>query len=250
MRVLILANGEPPSEALARRLAVEHDLLLATDGAAHRAAGMGIAPDIVCGDFDSVRLEVARVEFPKAAFIPTPDQDQADLEKALHVAREQGATAITIIGAAGGRMDHTLGNFSLLLRYHAEVLLAIVDDLGEVRAISGTDDTPGEWQIAATPGDTISLLSFGGTARATILGVQWPLLDYRLPIGTQGISNVAMEEQVTVQARGGALIVCWLPISGSASLVGAEDSLSEAHVGQRLDSREDRTQMPNNEANG
>jgi thiamine pyrophosphokinase len=214
MRALILANGDSPSEALLRRLAAEHDLLLATDGAAHRAAGMGLALDIVCGDFDSVRLEIARVEFPQAAFIATPDQDQADLEKALYVARERGATAITITGAAGGRIDHTLGNFSLLLRYHTEIPLAIVDDLSEVRALSGTQEQPGEWVLAAVPGDTVSLLSLDGQAHATIRGVQWPLQDFPLPIGTHGLSNRATSECVVVQAWGGALLACHLPQNG------------------------------------
>jgi thiamine pyrophosphokinase len=216
MRVLILANGEPPSEVLAQRLAAEHELLLATDGAAHRAAGLGLTPDIVCGDFDSVRLDVARGEFPHAEFVATPDQDQADLEKALHVARDRGATAITITGAAGGRIDHTLANFSLLLRYHREIPLVIVDELSEVRAISGTDDTPGECTLATTPGDTLSLISLDGTARATIFGVQWPLNDHLLPIGTLGISNVALEERVIVRTRGGALLICHLFTGGDA----------------------------------
>src|SRR5262245_45458987 len=117
MHILILANGEPPSEALAQALSSCHDLLIATDGAAHRAAGLRLTPDIICGDFDSVQLEVARQEFPIAEFYPTPDQEQGDLEKAIQLALERGADAITILGAGGGRIDHTLANFALLLRY-------------------------------------------------------------------------------------------------------------------------------------
>ena len=73
MRVLILVNGEPPSEELAQRLAGEHDRVFATDGAAHRAVGLGLTPDVICGDFDSVNLDVAKAEFPRAEFVPTPD---------------------------------------------------------------------------------------------------------------------------------------------------------------------------------
>jgi thiamine pyrophosphokinase len=155
----------------------------------------------------------ARAEFPGAEFVATPDQDQADLEKALHVARERGATTITITGAAGGRIDHTLANFSLLLRYHREIPMVIVDDGSDVLALSGMDETPDEQDFAATPGDTFSLLSLDGKAHATIQGVKWPLDDYRLPIGTLGVSNVAEAERVVVWARGGALLVCHLPIA-------------------------------------
>src|SRR5687767_12152690 len=110
MRVLILANGESPSQELAQQLAAEHEFIIATDGAAHRAAGLELSPQLICGDFDSVVLSVAQQEFPHAEFLPTPDQDFADLEKAIRIAIERGATAITIIGACGGRIDFTLAN--------------------------------------------------------------------------------------------------------------------------------------------
>ena len=198
MNTLILANGDPPPGEFLRRLAAEHALIFATDGAAHTAAALGVTPDIVCGDFDSVRLDDARAAFPQAEFVPTPDQDSDDLEKAIRVARDRGATTITIVGAAGGRIDHTLANFALLLRYGAELPLRIVDAGSEVRALAGTDALPGEWSAVSKPGDTISLLSFDGQARVTIQGVRWPLNDYHLPIATLGVSNVATSERVLI----------------------------------------------------
>ena len=210
MRVLILANGEAPSEELAQRLAAEHRLLLATDGAAHRAVGLGLRPDIICGDFDSVDLEVAKQEFPEAEFVLTWDQDFADLEKALQIARERGASEITIIGAGGGRIDHALGGILLLLRYASEIPLCIVDDSAEVWAVSGMGETLGEQSFSVSPGATISVLSAAGTAQVTLTGVKWPLEDTLLPIGTHGISNVAESEIVKIQVRGGTVLVCHL----------------------------------------
>ena len=210
MKVLILANGAPPSRALLHQLLTTHDLLLATDGAVHQAAALGVTPNIVSGDFDSVRWEEAQTAFPEAEFRATPNQDQADLEKALGVAREQGAEAVTVVGAAGGRIDHLLGNFSLLLRYHTELPLSIVDDGSEVRALSGTDEAPGEWQIQTQPDDLISVISLDGRARVTLEGVRWPLQDFPLPVGTQGISNRATGEKAIVRVSGGAVLVCHL----------------------------------------
>jgi thiamine pyrophosphokinase len=201
-RVLILANGDSPSAALLQRLVAAHDLLIATDGAAPKAALRGVAPDIICGDFDSLSCDLARQKFPRAEIVPTPDQNQGDLEKALGVARERGAREITITGATGGRLDHTLGNIALLLRYHAEIALAIRDECSETRAISG------EWKITATPGDLVSVISFDGLAHVTLTGVQWPLQNHRMPIGTLGISNRAVAPQVTVRVQGGTVIAC------------------------------------------
>ena len=63
MRVLILANGDPPSPDLLRRLAAGHDLFLAVDGAVRFAAQAGVTPHMISGDFDSVA---------------TPEQHRAD----------------------------------------------------------------------------------------------------------------------------------------------------------------------------
>lgn len=210
MRVLILANGEPPSPELAQRLAAEQDLILATDGAAHHAVALGITPDIVCGDFDSVHLESAQAAFPDTTFLPTPDQDFADLEKALHIALERGAKDITLLGAEGGRTDHTLASFALLLRYQAHADLRLHSDHAIIRALAAPPDQTEERQLLATPGDTISLITFSGVQGVTIQGVRWPLDDFALPIGTHGVSNIAEAENVTVRVRGGSLLLCHL----------------------------------------
>jgi thiamine pyrophosphokinase len=207
-RVLILANGDPPSLARLASLVAEHDLLLATDGAARKAQALGQHPDIISGDFDSLSLQEAQREFPLSEIVPTPDQNYGDLEKAIGVARERGATAITITGATGGRLDHTLGVIALLLHYHTEIELRLIDDDSETRALSGTDTMLAEWAFPATPSDIVSLVSFDGRARATLKGVQWPLCDHLLPIGTLGISNRAIAERVVVQVRSGSVIVC------------------------------------------
>ncbi len=208
LRVLILADGDPPSAALLHRLVAGHDLLIATDGAARKAQMLGRTPDIISGDFDSISLEEVRRDFLGSEIIPTPDQNQGDLEKAIHIAQGRGATAITITGATGGRLDHTLGTIALLLRCHREVDIRLVEDASVTWAVSGTEDAPGELTLAATPGDTISVVSFDGRARVTLQGVRWPLTDHPLPVGTLGISNRAVAEQVTIGARGGVLVVC------------------------------------------
>ncbi len=207
MRVLILANGEPPSEMLLARLAAEHDLCIAVDGAALKSVRLGTLPDIVSGDFDSLDLDAARLALPDAEFLPTPDQNQTDLEKAFRIARERGASEITIAGAAGGRIDHTLGNFSRLLRWREELPdfpIAVVEDGSEVRAVNG------EITLATELGDAVSLLSYDGRARVSISGVRWPLDNHLLPIGVGGLLNEAVAPEVKITAAGGSILVCHL----------------------------------------
>jgi len=207
MKALILANGEPPSQTLLAWLAAEHDLFIATDGAALKAMRLGVLPNIVSGDFDSLDLATARAAFPNAGFLPTPDQNQTDLEKAFGIARNRGATEITIAGAAGGRIDHTLGNFSRLLRWREDLPdfpVVVVEDGSEVRAMTG------EMTLMTELGDAVSLLSYDGQARVSISGVRWPLDDHLLPVGVGGLLNEAVAPQVHVTATGGVILVCHL----------------------------------------
>ncbi len=210
MRAAILANGDPPSVETARAEAERHGLLIATDGAAHRAEALGVTPDIVCGDFDSLDLDAARRAFPDAEFVETPDQDLADLEKALLLARERGATEITLLGAGGGRIDHTLTAIALLLRYHGEVALTLRHVGSAARAVSGTAGARGTLRLAVKPGDTVSLIAFSPENRVSLSGVTWPLDSARLPVGTHGVSNVAKAGEVVVEVVEGVVLVCHL----------------------------------------
>ena len=207
MNVLILANGEPPSQILLARLATEHDLFIAVDGAALKAVRLGVMPNIVSGDFDSLDLDAARLALPDAEFLPTPDQNQTDLEKAFNIARDRGAVEITIVGAAGGRIDHTLGNFSRLLRWREELPdfpVVVVEDGSEVRAVNR------EMTLITEPGDVVSLLSYDGRARVSIRGVRWPLEGHLLRLGVGGLLNEAVAPEVCITATGGSILVCHL----------------------------------------
>jgi thiamine pyrophosphokinase len=235
MKALILANGDPPSADLARRLAAEHDLVIATDGAAERAARLGIAPHIICGDFDSIDMETARRAFPSAEFVPTPDQNYADLEKALQLARARGAASITIIGAAGGRIDHTFANFALLLHYGREFPMTIVDDRSTTRALTSTNAKPNVCTLNTQAGDTISLIAQAEGAQVSVSGVAWDVTNFALAPGTQGVSNVANSIQVTVEVQQGAVLLCHLthgvpqsePVQGEQATSAQESDRAE-----------------------
>ena len=205
MHVLILANGEPPPAGLLARLAAECNLFIATDGAGLTAARLGLSPNIVSGDFDSLDSNAAQALLPQTEFVSTPDQNKTDLEKAFEIALVRGAKSITVAGAAGRRIDHTLGNFSLLLRWRAEypkLPVVFAADGSETRAVSS------ESVLETEPGDAVSLLSFDGQARVSAGGVRWPLDSRLLAVGVGGLLNEASGDLVTVSADGGVILVC------------------------------------------
>lgn len=210
MRAVILANGDPPDPEFARRVAAESDLLIATDGAAHIAAGIGLVPTILSGDFDSVSLEIARKEFPNIEIVPTPDQGMTDMEKALILARSRGADTIAVIGATGSRIDHTIANLLLPLVYGADGSVELLDSGSRLFALAANDGQGAAVEIATWPGDTVSLITPNAPATVSIDGVRWPVEHGQLAPGTRGVSNEALSDKVNIHLHKGSVVIVHL----------------------------------------
>lgn len=221
MYAVIVANAPGLDAApFAARLAAA-DLLIAADGGALALLRAGAAPHLLIGDLDSVdearqaELERRGVElrrFPRA-------KDETDLELALLLAAERGADRIDLIGALGGRWDHTLANVAMLdmpeLRGRAVRLLDGDQTLFLVR-----DAAP----IEGKRGDTVSLLPLTGEARGvTTGGLLYPLDDATLRFErARGVSNVLLEPPGRVALREGLLLVVHHDDGGALQWRGGE----------------------------
>jgi thiamine pyrophosphokinase len=210
MRTLIIAHGDPPSKHLLESLMADSDLVIATDGAANGMIPSGIRPHVVFGDFDSLDPGLRTIH-PEIQFIAAPSQEASDLDKAVAHSLERGADSVVITGAGGGRIDHTLANVSLLLKYRG-IDIAIIDDRGVTRAIETGAEFVGQ------VGDTLSLIPFEPVSVAWTRGLKWPLRDEELRPGTRGVSNVFTESTAVVSVESGILIACHLRNPDSASL--------------------------------
>jgi thiamine pyrophosphokinase len=109
IHAVLLCNGEPPSRQLCRRLARKADIIIAADGGANIARRYGITPDVIIGDLDSISTATRRF-FGPSTIKRVSTQYSTDLEKALDYLVTQEATSVTILGAAGKRLDFTPGN--------------------------------------------------------------------------------------------------------------------------------------------
>jgi thiamine pyrophosphokinase len=182
------------------------DLLIAADGGALPLLRAGIVPHVAIGDMDSIssaglaELEAHGVtpqRFPR-------EKDETDLELALLHAAKAQATEIDILGALGGRWDHTLANVALLalpeLRGRRARLLADGQTLFLVRDAA---------TLEGQAGDTISLLPLAGDAHGvTTRGLRYPLNDATLSYErARGVSNVLLDPPGHVSLREGVLLV-------------------------------------------
>jgi thiamine pyrophosphokinase len=176
--------------------------LLAADGGANALARIGLKPAAVVGDMDSI-LPATRRWLGEDRLVPRPDQDATDLEKTLTYAlSELGLERLTVLGAIGGRTDHTLHNLGLLARYSRGENLVFRQAEEEILGLTGSAE------LAAVPGQTWSFQALDPVVRVTISGVQWPVTDARLDLATApSTSNVAVASRVHVTAVGGPLLV-------------------------------------------
>lgn len=216
-RALVVANGDVPPRA---RLDLNWPgwdegvvLVVAADGGARQAARLGLRPDVVVGDADSIEramLDAVQAAGARIRLQPTA-KDASDTELALAEARAAGASAVTIIGALGGlRFDHALANVLLTTGHgYPELELTLLDGTTRIRCLRANAGAgAGELVLTGRVGDLVSLFPVGTALGVTTEGLQYPLSDESLPPGTsRGLSNVRLAATAQVRLEEGALLI-------------------------------------------
>jgi thiamine pyrophosphokinase len=206
LRILIFANGELPDLEAARKLLAPDDLVLCADGGSRHTRALGLTPDALIGDLDSItEADLSRIADSKTAVVRMPrDKDETDLELALNYALERDPAFIVIVGALGGRLDHTLGNIALLADPRLIRRRCSLDD-GVERVVLCRART----EVHGAPGDLVSLVPWGGPAEGVRTdGLRWALRgETLLPERSRGISNEMLGDVARVFVEYGSVLV-------------------------------------------
>lgn len=223
MLALILADGDAPTRAdLDRawpRWADGLGLVVAADGGARHAAGLGVEVDLWVGDGDS--LDPAALDALADAGVPIerarPDKDESDTELAVRAALARGVDGIVIVGALGGqRVDHALANVALLAVADRAGIPAVIhagmSRISLLRAPTSSG-AAASVELAGARGDLVSLLPHGAdVVGVTTTGLRYPLRDEPLAIGSsRGLSNVVEAAPARVDVRDGRLLLVESP---------------------------------------
>lgn len=197
---LVLCNGDSPSYPLVRRLVPTVDWVVAADGGANIAREIGIIPDLIIGDLDSM-TKATRRHFGDVLTLHVARQDNTDLEKALDYLAARKVREVTVLGGTGRRIDFTIGNFSVLWKYKAFMSICI--------AGNGWYAMPavGRKTVHARIGTVVSLIPFGGCEGITLRGLEYPLTNASMRVGEVGISNVVRESPFKVSVHRGAMLL-------------------------------------------
>lgn len=184
----------------------EDDFYICCDSGLKHREELGIIPNLIVGDFDSYKNPHMDVE----TIILPCEKDDTDTVFAVKEALSRGFQDFLLVGVIGGRLDHTLGNVSLLLMLDTQEKEAMaLDDFSEMQIVS---DQPVQIEDCYV---YFSLLNISGTAQGiTIKNAKYPLAEAEISCEYQyGISNEVLPGKyavVTVK-QGRLLLIKVLP---------------------------------------
>ena len=180
----------------------ENALIIAADGGLQHTEKLGLRPDIILGDFDSLGY------VPEGAEVFPVEKDDSDSMLAARRGLAEGCGAFYFYGAmAGKRLDHTIANFQTL---------QFLADHGAVGYLLGKDTAAtvvknGKLEFSANSTGVLSVFCMGADAQGvSIRGCKYELEEGILTAGHPlGLSNAFVGKTAEIQVKNGSLLVLW-----------------------------------------
>lgn len=175
--------------------------LIAADSGYSLIKRLGLKPNVLVGDFDSLTEDIPT----DCEVISAPaEKDDTDTMLAVKVAMSRGYNDITIAGSIGGRLDHTVANI--------QALAYIIDNGGRGRLIGERDNVElsgeGEYKFSKNDSMYFSIFSFGTEVVVTTNGTKYDLNSYRLTDSFPlGVSNEIISSECTLKIEKGRVLV-------------------------------------------
>lgn len=176
--------------------------VICADGGVDTALRYGIKPDLIIGDFDSLQgplpqgVEVVRLK---------PEKDETDIHAAIREGIRRGCTDFALLGATGGRLDHSFANFCLLQYLVSQGCRAVLaDESSRIFLMPG-----GRLNLTKMIGSIVSVFPFGG-AMCTVSyeGMKYPLSEHPLYSDNPlGVSNEIVSDAAQIVVHTGNALV-------------------------------------------
>lgn len=188
------------------------DWVIAVDAGFAHLEGIGRAPDLAIGDFDSLGY------VPKCKRVSRypSEKDKSDLELAFDRALIRRFEEVVVYGALGGRLDHTLANLQVFARSSERgVYVTAIGDTYEVQLLTGPDVL----DLPRLDSGVVSVFAAGDTASGVIeRGLKYQLDDETLTNRTsRGLSNEFIGQDAAIAVESGTLyIIVPLPEKGES----------------------------------
>ncbi|MBM4172045.1 MAG: thiamine diphosphokinase [Ignavibacteria bacterium] len=202
-KCIILANGEKPKKNIYKYLeSIGYSILICADGGANTALNQKIIPDYIIGDLDSIKPKTYDFFYDKCRIIKSKNQNNTDVEKCLVYAIKNKFSNAILLGGIGNRLDHSLCNISILLKYHDSINIRLINKNSILMVYDSSVS------LITKKNELISIFGFDKKTKITSNGLKYALNNDVLPFGTrESTSNQALGNEVKLNIKGGKIIV-------------------------------------------
>ena len=212
------------------RLPEHDDYIIAADGGYIALSKFGITPDLIVGDFDSLKDDPELMQTLSGhpnVIGSSVEKDDTDMMLAVRQGLKRGFSTFIINGGLGGRLDQTIANIQILVYIAKKGASGVLYGKKENVTVIKDDAvilSPGE-----SPNVVISVYCHGKKAKGvTLKGVKYPLdnavLTNSYPIGT---SNEFIGKNATISVQKGILVIVY---PGDAGIENEQNGeLNEKH---------------------
>ena len=177
------------------------DFVIAADGGFDSLLSLGIAPNLLVGDLDSIKNVPTGIEILRHP----AEKDETDMHLAFLEGMRRGYSRFELFGGTGGRPDHTFANYSLLSLIRKNGCFATLHGDGYIAYVLENELT----RVSGKIGKGISVFAFGGIARGvSIDGLKYTANNVTLiPEFALGVSNSFISNSSIIEVKDGTLLV-------------------------------------------
>jgi len=199
----IFCNGDYVHNDEVQKLLEGADCIIAADGGLKHLNSLNISPTAIIGDMDSTNPEMLINQTAEIIKFPAK-KSQTDTELAVEYLQSKGYKKIFLIGATGKRLDHELGNISLMANT-TQTQLFIIDKNTITFAINSTFSTT---SFQRKKESLVSIIPCGTTFPClTTTGLKYPLNKQYLQNPCHGISNIVNSKHTTITIENDATAI-------------------------------------------
>lgn len=177
--------------------------IIAADSGISHLKGFGAEPNIIMGDFDSCEFPT---EYNCEIVRFKPEKDDTDLMIAVKKALSLGFDKIFILGATGGRFDHTIAALQTLEYIYEHGSYGAIFDENNAVYIQGV----GKSRYKADKNCYFSVLSLTDESVVSISGTKYELQDSVIARSFPlGVSNEFVKEYAEIELSKGKVLIIY-----------------------------------------
>ncbi len=202
MRCVIISGAPDTDIKEIQSICTDDDFIVCADSGYTYAKEADIKPNLIIGDFDSLKEELpSDIEVVKL----NAQKDDTDTEHCVMECIRRGFKDFMLLGSVGGRTDHTFANIAILAFLSEYNYNGVARNNGEeIRILKA-----GTYDMSGKKGLTFSVFPYGcESVNVSYKGALYHLDRYTLTYNvSRGISNIFSDDEAEIKINDGRAIL-------------------------------------------